>query len=509
MNTDVVVVGGGPVGLMLAAELRLGGARVVLLERLTEPSGHSRAFRMQARMLDVLDQRGLLGRFTEGNRTWPKAHFAGLEPLLDFGYLRNENPYALLIPQARTEELLEKHAMACGVEIRRGHTVTGLEATPSAVDCEVSSDEGTYRLGSSYLVGCDGGRSTVRKLAGIGFSGSEPAVRALLADVELADPGQLPNGVPGTMRTPHGLLMAISLQSGVTRVLTTEFTPPEPGTEHTPVTLDELRATVRRVTGIDVDMDRPRWLSRFTDATRLADTYRQGRVLLAGDAAHVHFPIGAQGLNLGLQDAVNLGWKLAGTLVGWAPPGLLDSYGTERRPVAERVLRQTQAQLMLMAPDPRVDPLRGMFSELLELPEVNSRLAHEMTGLDVRYALPPGRYGHHLLGRPCPPLTPDVRDEARTMLGIGRGVLLVPDGLVKEAAGLVAGRSHRLGTVAAGDGPGLLLRPDGHVAWVDPGDGVPREDVLLELADALRHWFGAPGSEAVLRTHHDLTNGGS
>ncbi|WP_328843057.1 FAD-dependent monooxygenase [Streptomyces sp. NBC_00258] len=506
MNTDVVVVGGGPVGLMLAAELRLGGARVVLLERLTEPSGHSRAFRMQARMLDVLDQRGLLGHFMEGNRTWPKAHFAGLEPLLDFGYLRNEHPYALLIPQARTEELLEKHALSCGVEIRRGHTVTGIEATPATVVCDVSTREGTYRIGSSYLVGCDGGRSTVRKLAGIGFSGSQPTVRALLADVELADPGQLPNGVPGTMRTPRGLLMAISLQPGVTRVLTTEFAAPEPGAERTPVTLDELSATVRRITGIDVGMDRPRWLSRFTDTTRLADTYRQGRVLLAGDAAHVHFPIGAQGLNLGLQDAVNLGWKLAGTLVGWAPPGLLDSYGTERRPVAERVLRETRVQLMIMAPDPKVDPLREMFSELLELPEVNSRLAHEMTGLDVRYALPPGRYEHDLLGRPCPPLEQAVGDEVRRGLRTGRGVLLLPDGLVEEAAALAADWSHRLCTVRTGDGPGLLLRPDGHVAWADPGDGVPRKDVLLELEDTLRQWFGASGHK-IARRALDVTSG--
>ncbi|MFC7259810.1 FAD-dependent monooxygenase [Streptomyces lutosisoli] len=505
MNTDVVVVGGGPVGLLLAAELRLGGARVVLLERLTEPSGHSRAFRMQARMLDVLDQRGLLGRFTEGNRTWPKAHFAGLEPLLDFGHLHNEHPYALLIPQARTEELLEEYALSCGVEIRRGHALTGLDATPSDVVGEVDSPEGTYRLRSQYLVGCDGGRSTVRKLAGIGFSGSAPTVRALLADVELADPGQLPNGVPGTMRTPRGLLMAISLQPGVTRVLTTEFTPPEPGSEHTPVTLDELRETVRRITGIDVAMDRPRWLSRFADTTRLADTYRHGRVLLAGDAAHVHFPIGAQGLNLGLQDAVNLGWKLAGTIVGWAPPGLLDSYGSERRPVAERVLRETRVQLMLMAPDPKVDPLREMFSELLALPEVNSRLAHEMTGLDVRYTPSPGRYEHELLGRPCPPLAEAVGDEVRTVLRTGRGVLLLPDGTAQEAAGLATDWSHRVGTVPAEDGAGLLLRPDGHVAWADPGDGVPRKDALLELEDALLHWFGAPGCTARPRTHHDAT----
>ncbi|KAB8169925.1 NAD(P)-binding protein [Streptomyces sp. 3MP-14] len=491
MDTDVLVVGGGPVGLMLAAELRTGGARVVVLERLKEPSGHSRAFRMQARMLDVLDQRGLLDRFTDGNRTWPKAHFAGLEPLLDFGHLRNEHPYALLIPQARTEQLLEEHTRALGVDIRRGHAVTAVEDTGDGVRCEVETDEGRHSLTASYLVGCDGGRSTVRKLAGIGFTGSDPTVSALLADVELADPSQLPNGVPGTMRTPHGLLMAISLQPGVTRILTTEFVPPDPATARSEVTLDELRATVRRISGLDVDMDRPRWLSRFTDTTRLADTYRSGRVLLAGDAAHVHFPIGAQGLNLGLQDAVNLGWKLAATVTGRAPDGLLDSYGAERRPVAERVLRETRVQLLLMSPDPKVDPLREVFSELLAMPEVNSRLAHEITGLDIRYQLPEGRYTHDLLGCPCPPLKPGPGDGVRALLRAGRGALLVPDtrpGVARAAEG----HSGRVGTVPAGEGPGLLLRPDGHVAWVDPGDDTPADDVLADLTDALRRWFGDP-----------------
>ncbi|MCI3275066.1 FAD-dependent monooxygenase [Streptomyces cylindrosporus] len=492
MSTDVVVVGGGPVGLMLAAELRLGGAGVVLLERLSEPSRHSRAFRMQARMLDVLSQRGLLEQFTDGNRTWPKAHFAGLEPLLDFAHLGNEHPYALLIPQARTEELLEKHALALGVEIRRGHRLTGLDDAPDAAVCTVESPAGEYRLDCSYVVGCDGGRSTVRKLGGVGFTGSTPTVRALLGDVELADPGQLPNGVPGTMRTPAGLLMAISVQPGVTRVLTTEFVAPEPGSERQPVTLDELRSTVRRITGRSIGLDRPQWLSRFTDTTRLADRYRSGRVLLAGDAAHVHFPIGAQGLNLGLGDAVNLGWKLAAVIAGWAPPGLLATYEAERRPVAQRVLRETRVQLALMDSDPKVDPLRETFSELLALPAVNSRLAHETTGLDVRYELPPGRYTHEVLGRPCPPLTGSVRDETNALLRAGRGVLILPDGL-ERAATAAAGWRHRVGVVEA-KGPGLLLRPDGHVVWTTPGPGVPEGDAVLELADALARWFGAETS---------------
>lgn len=504
MSTDVVVVGGGPVGMMLAAELRLGGARVVLLEQLDEPSGHSRAFRMQARMLDVLDQRGLLARFTEGNRTWDTAHFAGLRPLLDFGHLANEHPYALLIPQARTEELLEKHGVALGADVRRGHRLTGLRDGPDGMVCEVEGPDGAYQLRAAYLVGCDGGRSATRKLAGIGFSGSAPSVRALLGDVELTDPGQLPDGVPGTMRTPRGLLMAVSLQPGITRILTTEFAPPDPDSDREPVSLEELRGTVHRITGIEVGIENPRWTSRFTDTTRLADTYRQGRVFLAGDAAHVHFPIGAQGLNLGLQDAVNLGWKLAATVAGTAPEGLLDSYDEERRPVARRVLRETRVQLTLMDPDPERDPLREMFGELLALPDVNSRLAHEITGLDVGYDLPGGPDPHPLLGHPCPPLSGPARDQRNRALSAGQGVLLAPADAA-SAAVVGHGWGRRVAVVPTA-GPELLLRPDGHVAWApprarsasptpevgpatEPGEAVGTD----ELTAALHRWFGAAG----------------
>jgi 2-polyprenyl-6-methoxyphenol hydroxylase-like FAD-dependent oxidoreductase len=512
MKVEVIVVGCGPVGALLAAELRLAGVSVVVLERLAEPSGHSRAFRLQPRTLELLDQRGLLGRFLEGNRRWPKAHFAGIEPLLELERLPGAHPYALLIPQARTEELLEKHALDLGADLRRGHELTGLTSMADGVLARVRGPDGEYNLAADYLVGCDGGRSTVRRLAGIGFSGTDPTVSALLGDVELRDPSQLPSGVPGTLRTPRGLLMAISVVPGVTRVLTTEFDRPLVDRD-TPVTLDELRAAINRITGLNVDLSRPRWLSRFTDSTRLADDYRSGRVLLAGDAAHVHFPIGAQGLNLGLQDAMNLGWKLAATIRGWAPDGLLDTYTAERRPAAERVLRETRAQLALMNPDPRVDALRELFGELLALPEVNLWLSRELSGLDVRYAASVGPSDHPLVGRPCPALVLNTGSglvPVAALLHSGRGVLLHTPVLAGCASGIGGWRgrvdAHPVAdirsadTSAAVDPPltGLLLRPDGHVAWAStgtPAADVPDADSAgPDLTAALRRWFGQPAS---------------
>jgi 2-polyprenyl-6-methoxyphenol hydroxylase-like FAD-dependent oxidoreductase len=496
MSVDVVVAGGGPVGMMLACELRLANVRTVVLEQLAEPGGHSRAFRLQARTLELLDQRGLLARFEDGNLKWPKSHFAGLQPLLDLGQLPSAHPYALLIPQARTEALLGQRAAELGAEIRRGHQITGAEPGEDSVRVQVRGPAGDYALSCRYLVGCDGGRSTVRKLTGIGFPGTGGTVSALLGDVHLAQPDELPSGVPGTMRTASGLLMAVSLETGVTRVLTTEFGRPLPG-RNAPVTLDELKASVRRVTGNDVRMDQPRWLSRFSDATCLAEEYRRGRVLLAGDAAHVHFPIGAQGLNLGLADAVNLGWKLAAQVQGWAPAGLLDTYQDEQRPAAQRVLRETRSQLALMNPDERVNPLRELFGELLALPQVNRYLSEIVTGLDANYTGPAaGERTHPLVGRRAPELsvmTDSGPVRIAELLHRGRALLLDLTG-GEALAGVAAGWADRVGLVSARplDPPppaaAMLIRPDGHLAWAAP-DAAPS---LEGLADSLAAWFGCP-----------------
>ncbi|MEU2287253.1 FAD-dependent monooxygenase [Streptomyces sp. NPDC013178] len=486
---DVIVAGGGPVGMLLASELRLHDVDVVVLEREPEPSPHSRAFRLQPRTMEMLDYRGLADRFRRGRKEWPKAHFAGLEPLLELGDLVSEHPYSLLIPQAWTERLLAERAAELGAAVRRGHRVTGLAQDGDGVTVDVAGGpEGPYVLRASYLVGCDGGRSTVRRLAGFGFPGTRARVTALLGDVLLDDPARLPVGVPGTVRTPRGLLMAVALETPVVRVLTTEFHPPSKDAD-APVTMDELCSAIDRVTGRQVDIREARWLSRFGDATRLADGYRRGRVLLAGDAAHIHFPIGAQGLNLGLQEAMNLGWKLAAEVRGTAPHGLLDSYHDERHPVARRVLRETAAQLALMNPDERIDPLRELFGELLALPAVNAHLANLVAGTDVSYGGPDG--AHPWVGRPAPSLelkTDDGRTSLPALMHAGRAVLLDLTGAVaaREGAESLSARGVDVVPAVAGRDAGveaLLIRPDGHVAWAgaagDPG-----------LREALTTWFG-------------------
>ncbi|MFI5823401.1 FAD-dependent monooxygenase [Streptomyces rishiriensis] len=510
---DVIIAGGGPVGMLLACELRLHGVDVVVLEKLSEPSPHSRAFRLQPRTMEMLDYRGLAERFRQDRPQWPKAHFAGLQPLLDLSRLTSSHPYSLLIPQAHTERLLEERATELGAGIRRGHEVTGVAQDRDGVHVLATGPEGPYDLRCRYLVGCDGGRSTVRRLAGFDFPGTGASVTALLGDVILDDPGQLPSGVPGTTRTARGLLMAVALEAPYVRVLTTEFRPPQDGAD-VPVTLDDLRESIARVIGTPVDIREPRWLSRFSDATRLAGRYRDGRVLLAGDAAHIHFPIGAQGLNLGLQEAMNLGWKLAAEVRGDAPEALLDSYHDERHPVARRVLQETRAQLALMNPDPRTDPLRELFGELLALAPVNAHLSALVAGTDVGY--PQDGHAHPWTGRAVPDLalkTEDGRTRIAELLHPGRGILLdltdsdalsAPARTWAPRIDLVRARTLHSADAGAGAAvdtatqsaletatqtavEAVLIRPDGHVAWAGPADAA-----APGLTDALHTWFGPP-----------------
>jgi 2-polyprenyl-6-methoxyphenol hydroxylase-like FAD-dependent oxidoreductase len=495
MTVDVAVVGCGPVGAFLAGELRLAGVRVVVLERSAVPSVHSRAFRLQTRTLELLDLRGLLDRFLATAIKIPKTHFAAIRPpLLDLDRLDSEHPYTLGIPQARTEAYLEEHAAGLGAEIRRGHEVTGLEQTGSQVVLQVVGPDGPYSLAAAYVVGCDGGRSLLRKSAGIGFPGRSGTVSALLGDVTLGDPDAFPSGIPGTLRTPAGLVMAVAMPGEGIRVFTAEFDRPMVDRDAA-VTLDELRAAVSRVTGMQIEMTDPTWLARFTDSSRVVDRFGSGRVFVAGDAAHVHFPIGAQGLNLGLQDAMNLGWKLAGRIHGWAPDDLLDTYDRERRPAADRVILETRAQLALMNPDERVDPLRELFRELLAIDEVNQHLSRMLTGLDAQYRPDPATGAHPLVGRLAPSLRLHAaRGPVRVadLLRGGRPVLVdLSDPPVAAAA---AGWHDRVDVVTAreeGDRTvgALLIRPDGYVAWAAAPDDDTAQ-VETSLPGALETWFG-------------------
>ncbi|MEW2415533.1 rifampin monooxygenase [Streptomyces sp. NPDC046866] len=473
---DVVVVGAGPTGLMLAAELRLHGVDVVVLERLAERSGQSRGRGLHARSVEIMDQRGLLDRFlAEGGKFEVGGFFGGIvTPWPE--RLDTAHRYGLSVPQPATERLLEERALELGARIRRGSEVVGLGQDEDGVDVLLA--DGT-RLRSRYLVGCDGGRSTVRGQLGVGFPGEPSTVETLLGDMELTADPQTVAAVVEEVRRTQLRFGVIPLGDGLHRIVV-----PAAGVAEDRAaapTLEEFRRQLRKLGGTDFGVHSPRWLSRFGDATRQAERYRVGRVLLAGDAAHVHPPTGGQGLNLGVQDAFNLGWKLAGAVAGWAPEGLLDSYHAERHPVGARVLRNTRAQMTLLGTEPGPTALRELLSELMDFEEVNRYVTGMITAVDVRYDL---GEGHGLLGR-------RLRD---VQLGQGRLYGLMHGGrglLLDQAGGLsVEGWADRVDHVVGVSAelrdlgvPSVLLRPDGHVAWVG-------ED-QQELLGRLREWFGA------------------
>ncbi|MEU7747594.1 rifampin monooxygenase [Nonomuraea sp. NPDC049158] len=470
---DVVVAGGGPVGMMLAGELRLHGVHALVLEKEAEPTRVVRALGLHARSLEVMDQRALLDRFLALGQRYPiGAFFAGIaKPPPD--RLDTAHPYALAIPQTTTERLLTEHAIELGAEIRRGCELVGLSQDEDGVTAELA--DGT-RLRSRYLVGCDGGRSTVRKLLGVGFPGAPAQVEWLLGEVEVGTPPEELAAVVAELSKTHKGFGAVPLGDGVYRVVARADGVAEDRT--VPPTLDELRQGVRAIAGTDFGVHSPRWLSRFGDATRLAERYRTGRVLLAGDAAHIHPPMGGQGLNLGIQDAFNLGWKLAAAVDGWAPAGLLDSYHTERHPVAAAVLDNTRAQVELTSLEPGPQAVRRLVSELMDFEDVNRYLIEKISAIGVRYDF---GEGHELLGRRMRDLELK-RGRLYELMRGGRGLLLDQTGRLS-----VAGWADRVDHVVDGseelDVPAALLRPDGHVAWAG--------DDQRELLGRLPKWFGA------------------
>ena len=471
---DVIITGGGPVGLMLAGELRLHGVHVVVLEKEKEPSGHARALGLHVRSIEVMDQRGLLGRFLSLGRQYPvRASFAGITKPAP-GRLDTAHPYILGIPQNLTERLLAEHAIEAGTEIRRGCELAGLSQDDTGVTAELA--DGT-RLRGRYLVGCDGGRSIVRKLLGIGFPGDPARTEWLLAEAAVEATPQELDAAAARARTagvrfgpaPHadGFYGFVVPAEGVTEDRTG------------PPTLEEFRQRLQALAGTDFGVHSPRRLTRFGDATRLADRYRSGRALLAGDAAHVHPPLGGQGLNLGIQDAFNLGWKLAAEVVGWAPEALLDSYQAERHPVAADVLNNTRAQGELLSSEPGPRAVRELVSELMDLEEVNRYLIEKITAIGVRYDFGDQR---PLVGRRLRDIELK-RGRLYTLMHGGRGLLLDQTGRL-SVAGWADRVDHVVDVSEELDVPAALLRPDGHVAWA----GDDQQDLLSQLS----RWFGAP-----------------
>lgn len=480
---DVIVVGAGPTGLMLAGELRLHGVRVVVLERLTEPTGESRGQGLHTRSVEVMDQRGLLDRFLAVSETFQVGGFFGgiMKPSPD--RLDTAHPYGVATAQPVTERLLEERAVELGTEIRRGAEVVGLSQSDDGDEDGVTVElaEGT-RLRARYVVGCDGGRSAVRKLLGVGFPGEPATVETLLGEMEVTeDPATVAAVVAEVRRTQLRFGVAPPGEDGVCRVVV-----PADGVAEdraTAPTIEEFRQRLRAVAGTDFGVHSPRWLSRFGDATRQAERYRVGRVLLAGDAAHIHPPTGGQGLNLGVQDAFNLGWKLAAEVNGWAPEGLLDSYHAERHPVGARVLDNTRAQITLLGTDPGAAALRELFSKLMDFEEVNRYVTEMITAIGIRYDFGEGEdEGHELLGRRLR----DVQLERGRLYGLmhgARGLLLDRTGRL-SVAGWADRVDHVVDFSEELDVPAVLLRPDGHVAWAG-------ED-QADLCSRLHRWFGAP-----------------
>ncbi|QSB15921.1 FAD-dependent monooxygenase [Natronosporangium hydrolyticum] len=483
MSTDVIIVGAGPTGLTLAGELSLAGCRVVIADQLPAPTGQSRGLGFTARTLETFDQRGILPRFG-ALETSPVGHFGGVQ--FDYTVLADCHFGARGIPQSQTEAVLEEWATGLGAQVRRSWELVTFAESGSEVRAGFRTPDGEQELAASYLVGCDGGHSAVRRLAGIDFPGTAATRGMYLADVTGCE---IESRFLGD-RLPNGMVMAAPLGEGVTRIIVCEH-----GTPATDRARDTSFAEVadawQRITGESIHHGSASWVSSFTDATRQATEYRRGRILLAGDAAHIHLPAGGQGLSTGVLDAANLGWKLAATVAGWAPANLLDTYHDERHPAGARLLMNTRAQGMIFLGGEEADPLRELLTELLEDDDNKRYLAGLVSGLDIRYDVGPG--DHPLLGRRIPPRrlrTADGETDTARLLHSGRGVLLdLADDVGARAiaapwADRVTVATAREVTTATLGADTALIRPDGYVAWAghDP----------KQLEIALQRWFGPP-----------------
>jgi 2-polyprenyl-6-methoxyphenol hydroxylase-like FAD-dependent oxidoreductase len=485
-DLPVVIVGGGPTGLMLAAELALAGVEALVVERrASHDLDGSRAGGLHSRTIEVLDQRGVADRFVSAGKRHPGLGYA--QTVLDISDFPTRHNYVLGLWQSQFERILGGWADELGVAVRRGSEVVALAQDRDGVDVELS---GGQSLRALYVVGCDGGRSVVRKAAGIEFPGLPASASWVIAEVQMAEPPQVgprpEGGGIGSLEPSSG--------GGPYRVVLKERDAEHSGE----ATARDLRDALVSAYGTDFGVHSPTWVSRFTDATRQAAEYRRGRVLLAGDAAHVHPPQGGQGLGTGVQDAVNLGWKLAQVVHGSSDPGLLDTYQAERHPVGSRVLRSTMAAVALSTPDERHQALRETVTELVSLDEPRRRVAGMISGLDIRYDL---GEGHPLLGRRMPDLDlrtthgpsrvyPLLHEARPVLLNLGTPGAVDVTGWPERVRVVDAGYDGRWELPVLGEVPApqaVLVRPDGYVAWAgDPADP--------QLPAAVATWFGAAAS---------------
>ncbi|MFH8813257.1 FAD-dependent monooxygenase [Streptomyces hygroscopicus] len=539
-ETDVIVAGAGPTGLLLANELALAGVRPTVLETLAEPTGQSRALNLHPRTAEILDLRGLLADLQKHPIQLGflmRSFFAGIPVALDNEPFGSRYPQQIGVLQSRVEAMLEERLAAVhGITVERGRELVGFEQDEHGVTATVRGPDGAETpLRGHYLVGCDGSRSRVRRALGLPFDGTDggPQTR-VAADVVLVRPPEkwfedrgpegvgevdgrdvrmLPDvGLTGMITLSKGgrqtHFSLVGLENGVYRLM---FSDPEQTggraiLRDAPITEQEVRDVLRAVGGPAAEMKELLWASRFGDACRQVDRYRVGRALLAGDAAHIVFPIGGQGMNLGLQDAFNLGWKLAAAVKGWAPDGLLDTYHGERHPVAAAILGSARAQSTLLSREQDMTALRDLLTSLVDLPETNRYLAGLTSGLTIRYGASDGD-GHPLAGRLMPDLDLTVRGEPvrfSTLMHAGRGVLLEFPAEAREGeageetegrgrlAPAVRGRADRINHVVAGPVAGqdfraVLIRPDGHVCWAAQDATGPDDEALHA---ALTRWFG-------------------
>jgi 2-polyprenyl-6-methoxyphenol hydroxylase-like FAD-dependent oxidoreductase len=472
-DVEVAVVGAGPTGLALAAELRLAGITCRVFERRSDEPNITRAFAVHARTLELLDARGLAEPLLSGG-----IHVPAISPapgaLLDLTTLPTRFPMLLIVPQSGTEQVLEKRARDLGAEIVRGVEVVGLDQDSGGVRLDLA---GSAPVRAQYVVGADGAHSAVRRLVGVDFIGTQYATHIMLADVRLSRP---PGETLFGTSTPEGLVLFVPFGDGWFRAIAWDRSREAVPLDQ-PITLDELRGSFRRIAGDDFGMGEPRWRTRFLSERRQARQYRVGRVFLAGDAAHVHSPVGGQGMNTGIQDAMNLGWKLAAVLRGWAPPGLLDTYQSERHPVGEQVLKLTDGAYKLVMSRSRVGiaARRLAIRAILRVPPARRLFTGRLTGIGIRYGRPAG--SHPWTGRRMPDLT-----ETHAVYEALRGGTFVLAGTADLAAAAQwAGRVTPVALARAAKLPALtLVRPDGYVAWAAdrPDDG--------QLRSALRQWCG-------------------